>query len=138
MRESINRTPELQKAFDNIVKELSAFAESEKLPKIDVPYKHVTQLAQQIAQAQNNPKKYAQVLAYVKKILFDKYSDNEKAMEKLGEFFAYSHKNYTEKAVNMAVKDFLNGDALAKIAKSNKNDREEALKLIRHRQKLIQ
>ena len=131
LRESINRTPELQKAFDNIVKELSAFAESEKLPKIDVPYKHVTQLAQQIAQAQNNPKKYAQVLAYAKKILFDKYSDNEKAMEKLGEFFAYSHKNYTEKAVNMAVKDFLNGDALAKIAKSNKNDREEALKQIR-------
>lgn len=131
LRESINRTPELQKAFDNIVKELSAFAESEKLPKIDVPYKHVTQLAQQIAQAQNNPKKYAQVLAYAKKILFDKYSDNEKAMEKLGEFFAYSHKNYTEKAVNQAVKDFLNGDALAKIAKSNKNDREEALKQIR-------
>ena len=131
LRESINHTPELQKAFDNIVKELSAFAESEKLPKIDVPYKHVMQLAQQIAQAQNNPKKYAQVLAYAKKILFDKYSDNEKAMEKLGEFFAYSHKNYTEKAVNQAVKDFLNGDALAKIAKSNKNDREEALKQIR-------
>jgi hypothetical protein len=128
---AIHQEPELQKAFDNIVKELSSFAESKILPKPNVPYEHVIKLSEQIAQAQNNPDKYADVLAYAKKILFDKYSDNADAMDKLDIFFNYTHKNYTEKAVNQAVKDFLSGDTLSKIAKSNKNDRAEALKQIR-------